>query len=146
MTPMTSPEIETSRSFANSDARVPGEAEVAALFDRWNAALQSGDPHAVVACYAERSILLPTLSRTPRVTAAEKRDYFEQFLKLRPSSRIVLRQIDTGPGFASDAGLYAFTLAATAQQLVVRYSFTYRLMGGQWAITTHHSSAMPEQP
>jgi len=124
----------------------PTEHEVAALFDRWNAALQSGDPHAVVACYAERSILLPTLSRTPRVTAAEKLDYFEQFLKLRPSSRIVLRQIDRGPGFASDAGLYAFTLAATGQELVVRYSFTYRFIDGAWRITTHHSSAMPEQP
>jgi uncharacterized protein (TIGR02246 family) len=146
MSAMTSPKAVTTRPVAGTNAPIPGEAEVAALFDRWNAALQSGDPRCVVACYAERSILLPTLSRTPRITAAEKLDYFERFLKLRPSSRIVLRQIDTGPGFASDAGLYAFTLAATGQELLVRYSFTYRLIAGQWSITTHHSSALPEQP
>lgn len=146
MTPTTSPEIETAPSFALGAARTPAEAEVAALFDRWSAALRSGDAHAVVACYAKRSILLPTLSQTPRFTAAEKLDYFERFLKLRPSSRIVMRQIDTGPGFASDAGLYEFTLAATEQKLLVRYSFTYRFIAGRWAITTHHSSAMPEQP
>jgi hypothetical protein len=36
------------------------ESEIAALFDRWNQSLQTGDPHKVAANYAERSILLPT--------------------------------------------------------------------------------------
>ena len=47
------------------------ETEIAALFDRWNQSLQTGDPHKVVANYAERSILLPTLSNKPRLTPAE---------------------------------------------------------------------------
>lgn len=39
--------------------KATSEQEVAALFDRWNQSLQTGDPHKVVVNYAERSILLP---------------------------------------------------------------------------------------
>ena len=56
--------------------KVTSDQEIAALFDRWNQSLQTGDPHAVVANYAERSILLPTVSNKPRLTVAEKEDYF----------------------------------------------------------------------
>jgi hypothetical protein len=54
----------------------PTEQDIAALFDRWNQSLQTGDPQKVVANYAERSILLPTVSNKPRLTPAEKVDYF----------------------------------------------------------------------
>ncbi len=37
------------------------EREIASLFDRWNDSLQTGDPHKVVANYAVRSVLLPTV-------------------------------------------------------------------------------------
>mgnify|MGYP003379534964 FL=1 len=66
------------------------EAEIASLFDRWNASLQTGDPHKVVANYAERSILLPTVSNKPRLTSAEKEDYFHHFLENQPSGKIDL--------------------------------------------------------
>ena len=64
------------------------EQEIASLFDRWNRSLLTGDPHKVVANYAERSILLPTVSNKPRLTPAEKEDYFHHFLENRPSGRI----------------------------------------------------------
>jgi hypothetical protein len=44
-----------------------------------------------------------------------------------------------------DAGLYTFTFGATGQVVHARYTFTYRWEGGKWLITSHHSSAMPEQ-
>ena len=65
------------------------EAEIASLFDRWNQSLQTGDPHKVVANYAERSILLPTVSNKPRLTPAEKEDYFHHFLEDRPSGKLM---------------------------------------------------------
>ena len=65
------------------------EQEIASLFDRWNQSLQTGDPHKVVANYAERSILLPTVSNKPRLTPAEKEDYFHHFLEDRPSERLI---------------------------------------------------------
>jgi uncharacterized protein (TIGR02246 family) len=121
-----------------------GEQDIAALFDRWNAALQTGDPHRVVANYATRSILLPTVSNVPRLTPADKLAYFEHFLQKRPSGVIDLRFVDIACDTAVDAGLYTFTFGATGQVVHARYTFTYRWEGGKWLITSHHSSAMPE--
>ena len=120
------------------------EQDVASLFDRWNRSLQTGDPHAVVANYAERSILLPTVSNKPRLTPAEKEDYFHHFLEDRPSGKIDFRFVDLGCNAAVDAGLYTFTFARTGAVVHARYSYTYHWDGTQWLITSHHSSAMPE--
>jgi uncharacterized protein (TIGR02246 family) len=124
--------------------KVTSEAEIAALFDRWNQSLQTGDPHKVVANYAEKSMLLPTVSNKPRLTPTEKEDYFHHFLENRPSGKIDLRAIELGCNTAVDAGLYSFTFSKTGAVVNGRYSFTYRWNGSQWLITSHHSSAMPE--
>jgi hypothetical protein len=50
--------------------KATNEQEISALFDRWNRSLQTGDPHKVVANYAERSVLLPTVSNKVRLTEA----------------------------------------------------------------------------
>lgn len=120
------------------------EATIAALFDRWNESLQTGDPKKVAANYAERSILLPTVSNQPRQTAAEIEDYFVHFLQSKPSGVINLRQIDISGDIAVDSGVYTFTLAAKDQEVKARYSFVYKWDGEQWLIISHHSSAMPE--
>ena len=125
--------------------KVTSEQEITALFDRWNQSLQTGDPHKVVANYAERSILLPTVSNKPRLTPADKEDYFHHFLENRPSGKIDLRSIELGCNTAVDAGLYTFTFAKTGAVVSGRYSYTYRWDGKQWLITSHHSSAMPEK-
>ncbi len=121
------------------------EQDIAALFDRWNQSLRSSDPHQVVANYAERSTLLPTLSNKPRLTAAEKEDYFHHFLEDGPSGTIDMRSIEMGCNTAVDTGLYTFTFAKTGMQVSGRYTYTYRWNGSQWLITSHHSSVMPEQ-
>jgi uncharacterized protein (TIGR02246 family) len=121
------------------------EAEIAALFERWNRSLQTGDAHKVVANYAERSILLPTVSNKPRLTAAEKEDYFHHFLENAPTGRIDLRTVEIGCNTAVDAGLYTFAFAKTGTSVSGRYTFTYRWNGSEWLITSHHSSAMPER-
>jgi len=125
--------------------KAAGEQDIAALFDRWNASLQTGDPGKVVANYAQRSILLPTVSNKPRFSAAEKEDYFHHFLANKPSGRINARMIEIGCNTALDAGIYTFTFASTGNQVVARYSYTYKWDGRQWLITSHHSSAMPEK-
>ena len=120
------------------------KAEIAALFDRWNASLQSLDPHEVVANYAPDSILLPTVSNKPRLTAAEKEDYFEHFLHDRPSGKIDMSHIEIDCNTAVDAGLYTFKFAKTGKVVHGRYTYTYHWDGSQWLITSHHSSTMPE--
>lgn len=125
--------------------KATSEQEIAALFERWNQSLQTGDPHKVVANYAERSILLPTVSNKPRLTPAEKEDYFHHFLENRPSGTIDFRTIELGCNTAVDAGLYTFAFAKTGTKVSARYTYTYRWNGKEWLITSHHSSAMPEQ-
>jgi uncharacterized protein (TIGR02246 family) len=134
-----------SQTARTENCKVTTEQEIASLFDRWNQSLQTGDPHAVVANYAERSILLPTVSNTPRLTPAEKEDYFHHFLENRPSGTIDLRFVEIGCNSAVDAGLYTFVFAKTGSKVSARYSFTYRWDGSRWLITSHHSSAMPEK-
>lgn len=125
--------------------KATSEQEIAALFDRWNQSLQTGDPEKVAANYAQQSILLPTVSNTPRLTVAEKEDYFRHFLQDRPSGKIDFRYIELGCNSAVDAGLYTFTFARTGTVVKARYTYTYRWDGAQWLITSHHSSAMPEK-
>lgn len=121
------------------------ETEIVALFERWNASLQTGDARKVVANYAPQSILLPTVSNQPRFTPEEKEDYFRHFLVNQPSGRVDLRRIELGCNMAVDSGLYTFAFAKTGALVKARYTYTYRWDGGQWLITSHHSSAMPEQ-
>ncbi|MGZ5787374.1 MAG: SgcJ/EcaC family oxidoreductase [Ramlibacter sp.] len=119
--------------------------EIAALFDRWNASLQTGDPALVAANYAEDSILLPTVSNEPRLTNAEREDYFQHFLVDQPTGKIDMRRIYIGCNTAVDAGLYTFTFARTGAVVPARFTYTYRWDGERWLITSHHSSAMPEK-
>jgi uncharacterized protein (TIGR02246 family) len=120
------------------------EKQVASLFDRWNASLQTADPKKVVANYAAKSVLLPTVSNKPRLTAAEKEDYFQEFLKRKPVGTIDSRTIEIDCNSAIDAGLYTFKFA-DGSEVKARYTFTYRWSGKEWLISSHHSSAMPEK-
>ncbi|OCX95553.1 MAG: protein kinase [Pseudomonas sp. CO183] len=122
------------------------EAQISALFDRWNADVQSGEPQRVVENYAPDSMLLPTVSNTPRQTPEAKLDYFEHFLALKPKGEIVERMIMIDCNSALDTGLYSFKLG-DGSTVPARYTFTYKWFddAGQWLITSHHSSAMPQQ-
>jgi uncharacterized protein (TIGR02246 family) len=132
------------QSFARTDTcRHASEHDIAALFDRWNASLQTGDPDKVVANYAVRSILVPTVSNELRLTPEAKRAYFAAFLKKKPVGKIDTDWIEVDCNTAIDAGLYTFTFG-DGSVLHARYTFTYRWDGKRWVITSHHSSAMPE--
>lgn len=132
-------------AFARSEVcKATSEKEVAALFDRWNASLQTGEPRKVVQNYARKSILLPTVSNKPRLSAEEKEDYFEHFLQRKPVGAIDSRSIEIDCNSAIDAGLYTFTFG-DGSAVHARYTFTYKWDGKQWLITSHHSSAMPER-
>jgi uncharacterized protein (TIGR02246 family) len=120
------------------------KSEIAALFDRWNNSLRTGDPRKVVANYAPNSILLPTVSNRARFTIAEKEEYFMHFLMRRPEGSIDDRMIEVDCNSATDAGLYTFRFA-DGTKVKARYSFSYKKVGADWLISSHHSSAMPER-
>lgn len=129
---------------ATEACKSTSEAEIAGLFDRWNKTLHTGDYSKVVANYAEKSILLPTVSNTPRLTRAEKEDYFKHFLKNKPSGTIDSQTINLGCNRAIDSGLYTFTFASTGDTVKARYTYAYEWNDSEWLIISHHSSAMPE--
>ncbi len=133
------------QSGAIERCKVSSESEIAALFERWNRSLKSGEPAQVLANYAPNSVLLPTLSNVPRLTPAAKEDYFEHFLQNRPSGKIDSRTIQIGCNSAVDVGLYTFTFTKTGAVAHARFTYTYTWDGQQWLISSHHSSLMPEK-
>jgi uncharacterized protein (TIGR02246 family) len=124
--------------------RATNTAEIAGLFDRWNQSLQTGDPDKVVANYDADSILLATLANKPRITSAEKKEYFVHFLQKKPVGKIDLQKITIDCNTASNSGVYTFSFA-DGSKVQARYTYNYRWNGTQWLIATHHSSAMPEK-
>jgi uncharacterized protein (TIGR02246 family) len=129
---------------ASENCKPTSEAEIAALFDRWNASLQTGDARRVVANYADPAILLPTQTFAVRRTRAEIEAYFVAFLRNRPSGTIdEPRFIELGCNRATDAGLYTFHFASSGTDVKARYTYTYRWNGKEWLITSHHSSVVP---
>lgn len=119
------------------------QAQVGALFDRWNDSLRTLDPDKVTANYASDGVLLPTVSNNPRSTPAEIRDYFVKFLKGEPRGTIDKRIIRIGCNVAQDVGTYTFKFK-DGTSVHARYTYVYELVNGQWLIAHHHSSAMPE--
>lgn len=123
-------------------------AQVAALFDRWDKALATHDPDAVVANYAADATLLPTVQNGPLVGPAAIRGYFVSFLKQSPRGTIDSRIIHVGCNIAYDIGLYTFNIdgdqPGSRKEVKARYTFIYAPKHGTWLIVHHHSSAMPQ--
>lgn len=118
--------------------------DIIQLFSNWNDAIQTGDPDKVTAMYAEDAVLLPTVSNQVRHNPAEIRDYFVSFLAKSPSGEINEanpRQLTDD--LVSNTGVYTFTFGDGAQ-VMARYSYLYKCIGGEWKILEHHSSMMPE--
>ena len=120
------------------------EKAISGLFDRWNDSLKTLDPAKVTANYADDAVLLPTVSNMPRSTHAEINDYFVKFLKVQPQGVIDKRFIKIGCNVAQDVGTYTFTFK-DGTKVAARYTYIYAFSNGQWLITNHHSSAMPEK-
>jgi uncharacterized protein (TIGR02246 family) len=126
----------------------PTDDQVKALFNDWNAALATGDPQKVADRYAPNAVLLPTVSNNVRSSRAEIVDYFEHFLKNKPSGTILESHIAVlNADDAIDAGTYRFALTQDGKPTTVdaRYTFVYEKIDGKWLIVNHHSSAMPEK-
>lgn len=120
--------------------------EIAELFDRWNAALQTGDPRKVAQLYAKSAILLPTLSSRLRQSPEAIEEYFEEFLRLKPRSKIIQQNVRLFDDIAINSGVYVFEIEREGQPLSVkaRFTFIYHCEGGDWKIIEHHSSLLPE--
>ncbi len=122
--------------------------QVAAQFDRFNAAWATKDPAKVTALFAPDAVLLATVSNRPRTTPAEVNDYFVSFLKNSPVGTINTSMIKIDCRSAARLGTWTVTLTnpetGAKSDVKARYSFLYRYVDGDWKIDHLHSSMMPE--
>ena len=125
----------------------PRTAEIAAQFDRWNEALESGDPRRVAALYAPDAVLVPTMSNMIRRNAPAIIEYFMAFKKRAPRGRIHDSHIRDMGDYAIHSGVYVFTLTneAGVADVPARFTFVYERHQGDWRIIEHHSSYMPDR-
>ncbi|KAL7478623.1 hypothetical protein ACHAW6_009499 [Cyclotella cf. meneghiniana] len=121
------------------------ESEVRGLFELWNSALATGDSRIVASRYTKSPVLLPTVSDQPRTNYDSVKDYFDTFLLKKPQGKILNGKINIGDGWASDTGIYEFTLGATGEKVKARYTYNYVMEDGVWKIQHHHSSVLPEE-
>jgi uncharacterized protein (TIGR02246 family) len=118
--------------------------EVKGLFKLWNDALATLDPDTVAKRYSKEAVLLPTVSDLPRTDYDLIKDYFVSFLKKKPQGEILESNVIVGHNWAQDAGIYEFTMGADGSKVKARYSYIYVFEDGEWKISHHHSSVMPE--
>lgn len=120
------------------------EAEVGQLFYLWNDALATLNSDVVAKRYSKGGVLLPTVSDTPRSTYPAIKDYFDAFLQKKPQGKILESYCTVGDGWCKDVGIYEFTMGNDGSVVKARYSFVYVHEDGEWKISHHHSSVMPE--
>ncbi len=125
------------------------EKEILEAFEKWNAALQTGDPKKVAEMYLDdgQGILVPTVSPKVRHNREEIADYFSHFLEGHPDGRIDESNIRIYDDIAINSGLYTFemdTEDGKRADIPARFTFVYKKVDGEWMILEHHSSLLPE--
>ncbi|MFC5050944.1 SgcJ/EcaC family oxidoreductase [Rubritalea spongiae] len=115
---------------------------ISSLFDKWNQAIQTGDPKVVTQLYEYNAILIPTILNNVRHNHEEIEDYFVTFLALSPVGKIDETNIRTFGDIAINSGVYTFTLK-DEQSVTARFTYVYRWNGQDWKIVEHHSSQFP---
>lgn len=145
--PAATPTATPAQTAAIAPPALPSEAEVAANFDRWKAALATKDPKTVTALFAPNAVLEPTVSNDIRETPAEVEAYFVDFLKLSPAPTLNERKITVlDENTAMDTGIWTFDLVRNGKPefVTARYSFVWEKIGADWKIQLLHSSLLPE--
>ena len=124
------------------------EEDVRSFFTLWDASLGTKDSGIVAGRYGEGATLLPTMSDRVRTDFDGIKDYFDLFLAKEPRGEILEGYINIGEdgSWATDVGIYQFTMNTTGETVKGRYSYFYEPNeDGQWMISHHHSSMMPEE-
>jgi hypothetical protein len=114
---MTKRKQRKANAAAKSDVQID-EAGVRALFSLWNNALKTGDSRIVASRYTVDPVLLPTVSDVPRTNYDSVKDYFDAFLLKKPQGEILSGSVKIGDGWASDSGIYEFTMGVSESATV----------------------------
>ena len=119
----------------------------AEFVQEWIKRLLSNDTNNIVLLYKEEAVLLGTIDGKVRKGRYRIKEYFDFFLKLRPSGKlkhIVCEEICNG-SVAISNGHYDFELYEGDKLSTVsaRFTFVLEKAGSRWKILSHHSSKIP---
>ena len=118
------------------------DSTASALLQEWPSAVKRGDPKQVTSLYRDDGILLGTFSNKERVGHELILEYFENLLKSPVEVQIVSENPHVFESAAVNTGHYKFVTGG--KTINARFSFVYHKSNGEWKITSHHSSVMPE--
>jgi hypothetical protein len=110
------------------------------LFHLWNDALDTLDSTAVAKRYSKDATLLPAVSDTPLAGFADIKEYFDNFLRLKPRAVVLESHATAGENFCNHVGVYELTMRATGGKVKANFSFFYVYEDRQWKILHHHSA------
>ena len=133
--------------FSNPVFRINNNLTTQKNFNAWNEALKAQDYDKAAALYSSSDLtFLPTVSPDFIRDSHSTKRYFKDFVRRLPEGQITS---DAVQNFSPDAylhtGMYTFMTGPDDSRTPVqaRFSFMWRLIGGQWKIIHHHSSEVP---
>ena len=112
------------------------------LLQEWTSAVKSGDPKQVTSLYRDDGILLGSFSNKERVGHELILEYFENLLKSPVEVQILSENPHIFESAAVNTGHYNFVTGG--KTINARFSFVYHKSNGEWKITSHQSSVIPE--
>ena len=119
-------------------------------FQRWNNALKAKDYQKVASLYCTKKLsFLPTVSPKFIRDSEDTQKYFIDFLKKLPEGTITADDVQAlGDDAYLHSGMYTFMTGPEDNRTPVqaRFSYMWRKTDGEWKITHHHSSALPQSP
>ena len=114
------------------------------LLQKWINAVKSGDAKQVVSLYRNNGILLGTFSNKERVGHELILEYFENLLKSKHGVEVEIVSENPHVFESSAINVGHYNFVTNGKTINARFSFVYHKDNGDWKITSHHSSVMPE--
>jgi uncharacterized protein (TIGR02246 family) len=114
------------------------------LLQKWISAVKSGDAKQVVSLYRNNGILLGTFSNKERVGHELILEYFENLLKSKHGVEVEIVSENPHVFESSAINVGHYNFVTNGKTINARFSFVYHKDNGDWKITSHHSSVMPE--
>ena len=111
----------------------------------WLKVVSLHNPKDIVSLYTEDGVLLGTLAENIKKGRENVIDYFNEFVKKKPTGKITSIFIQENNDFAIVDGTYTFCLnnKNKEQYLPARFTFVLKNINNIWMIATHHSSKQP---
>ncbi len=113
-------------------------------FRKWNNSLKTKKSREVADQYLEEGELFGTVSAKIRHGRKEIKGYFDHFLQIDPSGKVIEREtmaIDENTFL--DGGLYDFEVTKNGKRQIIEARFTYiwqKDNRGSWKVKHHHSA------